>query len=234
MRTAPGFEAMTPRRLPARASPSGMRSCPSRSRPRSPPSQCGRRFRSRLAGLPTEHGVYQRAVLNVLGADVPFPFEFSPGSLPNTYGERTARAIRDAGNEAIFHPTDVSDEEPWAAAVDVVRSAYGPVSALVSDAYAVRVAPRPRHHTRSMEPATRRHADGRLPRLPCLLGRSACHSRPPSGLGSDGRRKQGQVIIGTGLRRRQPVRVGTGIESRRPTVLGRTRRGNRSPRKDQA
>ncbi|CAB89754.1 hypothetical protein GTY87_36200 [Streptomyces sp. SID7813] len=126
---------------------------------------------------PQEYGVYQRAVLNVLGADVPYPFEFSPGSLPNTYGERTARAIRDAGNEAIFHPTDVSDEEPWAAAVDVVRSAYGPVSALVSDAYAVRVAPRPRHHTRSMEPATRRHADGRLPRLPCLLGRSACHSR---------------------------------------------------------
>ncbi|MFD0455455.1 SDR family NAD(P)-dependent oxidoreductase [Streptomyces lividans] len=80
-------------------------------------------------------------MLNVLGADVPYPFEFSPGSLPNTYGERTARAIRDAGNEAIFHPTDVSDEEPWAAAVDVVRSAYGPVSALVSDAYAVRVAP---------------------------------------------------------------------------------------------
>ncbi|MFG3151640.1 SDR family NAD(P)-dependent oxidoreductase [Streptomyces sp. NPDC048219] len=58
-----------------------------------------------------------------------------------TEGERTARAIREAGGEAMFHRTDVSDEESWAAASDAVRSTYGPVSALVSNAYTVRVAP---------------------------------------------------------------------------------------------
>ncbi|MBQ0910858.1 SDR family NAD(P)-dependent oxidoreductase [Streptomyces sp. RM99] len=56
-------------------------------------------------------------------------------------GERTARAIRDAGGQALFHRTDVSDEVSWASALDTVREAYGPVSALVSNAYAVRVAP---------------------------------------------------------------------------------------------
>ncbi|GJF23729.1 MULTISPECIES: SDR family oxidoreductase [Streptomyces] len=61
--------------------------------------------------------------------------------IDTTEGERTARAVRDAGGEAMFHSTDVSDEESWAAALDAVRRAYGPVSALVSNAYAVRVAP---------------------------------------------------------------------------------------------
>ncbi|WNF00322.1 SDR family oxidoreductase [Streptomyces luomodiensis] len=56
-------------------------------------------------------------------------------------GERTARAIRDTGEEALFHPTDVSDEESWASALETAHRAYGPVSALVQGAYAVRVAP---------------------------------------------------------------------------------------------
>ncbi|MFF3505729.1 SDR family NAD(P)-dependent oxidoreductase [Streptomyces sp. NPDC003247] len=56
-------------------------------------------------------------------------------------GERTARAVRDTGGEALFHRTDVSDEESWASALAAVRGAYGPVSALVSNAYAVRVTP---------------------------------------------------------------------------------------------
>lgn len=56
-------------------------------------------------------------------------------------GERTARALRDSGGEALFHRTDVSDEESWASALETVRDEYGPVSALVSNAYTVRVAP---------------------------------------------------------------------------------------------
>ncbi|MFE4453529.1 SDR family NAD(P)-dependent oxidoreductase [Streptomyces sp. NPDC056796] len=56
-------------------------------------------------------------------------------------GERTARAVRDAGGEALFHRTDVSDEADWAPALDAVHTAFGPVSAFVSHAYTVRLAP---------------------------------------------------------------------------------------------
>ncbi|WP_329618588.1 SDR family NAD(P)-dependent oxidoreductase [Streptomyces sp. S465] len=38
-------------------------------------------------------------------------------------GERTARAIRDTGKGALFHPTDVSDEESWASALETAHRA---------------------------------------------------------------------------------------------------------------
>ncbi|MFI1853945.1 SDR family NAD(P)-dependent oxidoreductase [Streptomyces sp. NPDC020480] len=55
-------------------------------------------------------------------------------------GAAVAAAIRDAGGSARFHRCDVSDEASWTQAVRSAREAFGPVHALVSNAYAVRVA----------------------------------------------------------------------------------------------
>jgi NAD(P)-dependent dehydrogenase (short-subunit alcohol dehydrogenase family) len=46
-----------------------------------------------------------------------------------------------AGGRAVSVVADVSDEADWAAAVAAVRRAFGPVDILVSNAYAVEVAP---------------------------------------------------------------------------------------------
>ncbi|MFD5650170.1 SDR family NAD(P)-dependent oxidoreductase [Streptomyces sp. NPDC127039] len=103
-----------------------------------PPSGAGSRFDGRVAVVTGAVGGIGAAVARRLadeGARV------LVADIDTTEGERTARAIRDAGGEAMFPPTDVSDEESWAATSDAVRGAYGPVSALVSNAYAVRVAP---------------------------------------------------------------------------------------------
>lgn len=55
-------------------------------------------------------------------------------------GEAVAAAIRGAGGSALFQRCDVSDETSWRIAVETARAAFGPVHALVSNAYAVRVA----------------------------------------------------------------------------------------------
>lgn len=55
-------------------------------------------------------------------------------------GAAVAAAIRDGGGSARFQRCDVSDEASWALAVRSAREAFGPVHALVSNAYAVRVA----------------------------------------------------------------------------------------------
>ena len=107
-----------------------------------PPSGGGSRFDGRVAVVTGAAGGIGAAVARRLadeGARV------LVADIDTTEGERTARAIRGTGGEALFHRTDVSDEESWAAALEAVRNAYGPVSALVSNAYAVRVAPA--HHT---------------------------------------------------------------------------------------
>jgi NAD(P)-dependent dehydrogenase (short-subunit alcohol dehydrogenase family) len=56
-------------------------------------------------------------------------------------GEAVAAAVREEGGTARFQYCDVSDEASWAAAADTARTAFGPVHALVSNAYAVQVAP---------------------------------------------------------------------------------------------
>ncbi|WP_051844999.1 SDR family NAD(P)-dependent oxidoreductase [Streptomyces sp. NRRL S-813] len=55
-------------------------------------------------------------------------------------GEETAAAIRSAGGSAVYRHGDVSDEAAWASVVDTARERFGPVCALVSNAYTVRVA----------------------------------------------------------------------------------------------
>ncbi|RII09357.1 Cyclopentanol dehydrogenase [Streptomyces sp. YIM 130001] len=56
-------------------------------------------------------------------------------------GVSVAARIREAGGSAVFQHLDVADEHSWTAAVAAVGEAFGPVHALVSNAYAVRVAP---------------------------------------------------------------------------------------------
>lgn len=56
-------------------------------------------------------------------------------------GERTAQEVRAGGGEALFQYCDVSGEDSWRETVDRARAAFGPVAALVSNAYTVRVAP---------------------------------------------------------------------------------------------
>lgn len=56
-------------------------------------------------------------------------------------GEETAAAIEEAGGLAHYQRCDVSREESWAEAVAVAGRRFGPVSALVSNAYTVHVAP---------------------------------------------------------------------------------------------
>ncbi|MFD8377256.1 SDR family NAD(P)-dependent oxidoreductase [Streptomyces sp. NPDC059679] len=55
-------------------------------------------------------------------------------------GAGVAAAIRDAGGSAHFQRCDVSDEASWVRGVRSAREAFGPVHALVSNAYAVHVA----------------------------------------------------------------------------------------------
>ncbi|MGW0904252.1 SDR family NAD(P)-dependent oxidoreductase [Streptomyces sp. NPDC002853] len=53
-------------------------------------------------------------------------------------GERTARVIRESGGRAVFEACDVAEEESWARVVAAARARFGPVSGLLSNAYAVR------------------------------------------------------------------------------------------------
>jgi NAD(P)-dependent dehydrogenase (short-subunit alcohol dehydrogenase family) len=52
-----------------------------------------------------------------------------------------AAEITAAGGRALSVVTDVADEDAWATAVATVRDAFGPVDVLVSNAYAVEIAP---------------------------------------------------------------------------------------------
>jgi NAD(P)-dependent dehydrogenase (short-subunit alcohol dehydrogenase family) len=52
-----------------------------------------------------------------------------------------ADELNDAGGRALSVTTDVSDEASWTDAVAAVRSAYGPIGILVSNAYTLEVAP---------------------------------------------------------------------------------------------
>ncbi|MGJ6962311.1 SDR family NAD(P)-dependent oxidoreductase [Streptosporangium sp. G11] len=52
-----------------------------------------------------------------------------------------ADEIRSTGGRSLSVVGDVSDEADWAAAVDATRARFGPVDILVSNAYAVEVAP---------------------------------------------------------------------------------------------
>ncbi|MBM7440550.1 hypothetical protein [Streptomyces sp. HB132] len=45
--------------------------------------------------------------------------------IDTTEGERTTRAIRDTGGEALFHRTDVSQEASWTSALSAVHEAFG-------------------------------------------------------------------------------------------------------------
>lgn len=56
-------------------------------------------------------------------------------------GERAARAVREAGGRAVSQHCDVAEESSWSEAVAAANHHFGPVSALVSNAAAVRVAP---------------------------------------------------------------------------------------------
>ncbi|GAA3991810.1 SDR family oxidoreductase [Thermobifida alba] len=56
-------------------------------------------------------------------------------------GERVAAELRAHGHRALFTHCDVSDEDSWTRAVDAANDAFGPVDALVSNAYRVTVAP---------------------------------------------------------------------------------------------
>lgn len=55
-------------------------------------------------------------------------------------GRAVAAAVGEAGGDAVFQYCDVSDESSWTEAVRAAREAFGPVHALVSNAYAVHVA----------------------------------------------------------------------------------------------
>jgi NAD(P)-dependent dehydrogenase (short-subunit alcohol dehydrogenase family) len=131
-----------------------------------PPSGAGLRFGGHVAVVTGAAGGIGAAVARRLadeGARV------LVADVDAAEGERTARAIRDAGGEAMFHRTDVSDEGSWTAALDAVRGACGPVSALVSalvsHAYAVRAAPA---HDTTLDQWNQQLGvtDRRLPRLP--------------------------------------------------------------------
>ncbi|MEU7180733.1 MULTISPECIES: SDR family NAD(P)-dependent oxidoreductase [Streptomyces] len=50
-------------------------------------------------------------------------------------GEHTARRIRAAGGRASYEHCDVAREDDWQRAVEAARQRYGPVDALVSNAY---------------------------------------------------------------------------------------------------
>lgn len=56
-------------------------------------------------------------------------------------GERVAAQIRERGHRALFQYCDVSDEDSWTEAAAAANDAFGPVSALVSNAYRVTIAP---------------------------------------------------------------------------------------------
>ncbi|MEV6003873.1 SDR family NAD(P)-dependent oxidoreductase [Streptomyces griseomycini] len=56
-------------------------------------------------------------------------------------GEAVAAGIRKDGGEALFHYCDVADESSWARTAKAARQAFGPIRALVSNAYTVQVAP---------------------------------------------------------------------------------------------
>ncbi|MGP4115099.1 SDR family NAD(P)-dependent oxidoreductase [Streptomyces sp. 4N509B] len=56
-------------------------------------------------------------------------------------GRETVERLRAAGGTALFQHCDVSRPASWDAAVAAARDAYGPVHALVSNAFTVRVAP---------------------------------------------------------------------------------------------
>ncbi|TDD55963.1 SDR family NAD(P)-dependent oxidoreductase [Saccharopolyspora elongata] len=56
-------------------------------------------------------------------------------------GSAVAAEINSAGGRALFQRCDVADQADWIAAVHAAREAFGPVSALVGNAYAVQVAP---------------------------------------------------------------------------------------------
>ncbi|MBN3585461.1 SDR family NAD(P)-dependent oxidoreductase, partial [Algoriphagus aestuarii] len=56
-------------------------------------------------------------------------------------GERVAARLRDQGHRAVFQYCDVSDEDSWAHAVRTANDTFGPVDALVSNAYRVTIAP---------------------------------------------------------------------------------------------
>jgi len=55
-------------------------------------------------------------------------------------GAAVAADIREAGGTALFQHCDVADEASWRSVVKVAREAFGPVHALVSNAYTVRIA----------------------------------------------------------------------------------------------
>ncbi|MFJ8793015.1 SDR family NAD(P)-dependent oxidoreductase [Streptomyces sp. NPDC102462] len=56
-------------------------------------------------------------------------------------GEAVAADIRKDGGEALFQYCDVADESSWNGTAQAARRAFGPIRALVSNAYTVRVAP---------------------------------------------------------------------------------------------
>lgn len=58
------------------------------------------------------------------------------GDIDGAGGEETARLIRDAGGEALFVPTDVSNEGEAANFVNSAAAEYGGLNALVNDAAA--------------------------------------------------------------------------------------------------
>ncbi|MFD3687564.1 SDR family NAD(P)-dependent oxidoreductase [Nocardiopsis sp. NPDC058631] len=55
--------------------------------------------------------------------------------------EEAAERVRADGGRALAVRADVSDEDDWARLVDAARTGFGPVGALVSNAYTVEVAP---------------------------------------------------------------------------------------------
>ncbi|NYI03720.1 SDR family NAD(P)-dependent oxidoreductase [Allostreptomyces psammosilenae] len=55
-------------------------------------------------------------------------------------GQAVAASVREAGGHALFQRCDVSEESSWGETVKAAREAFGPIRALVSNAYSVRVA----------------------------------------------------------------------------------------------